>query len=191
MASATSPGPLSTKPLERLRETAEGTSLNRSVGALDLTAFGIGAIIGTGIFVIVGEAIGQSGPALVISFLLAGVTCIFSALSYAELASTIPVCGSAYTYAYATMGELLAWIIGWDLHPRVRRRRSRPWPSAGARTSPSCSTRSSASRLSDSIALPPGDGGDVNVPAAFLVLAVRRRADRRASANRRARTRSW
>jgi len=108
MASVTSTGPLSTKPLERLRETAEGTSLNRSVGALDLTAFGIGAIIGTGIFVIVGEAIGQSGPALVISFILAGVTCIFSALSYAELASTIPVCGSAYTYAYATMGELLA-----------------------------------------------------------------------------------
>jgi APA family basic amino acid/polyamine antiporter len=112
MASVTSPGPLSTKPLEQLRETAEETNLRRSVGALDLTAFGIGAIIGTGIFVIIGEAIGQSGPALVISFLLAGVTCIFSALSYAELASAIPVSGSAYTFAYATMGELLAWIIG-------------------------------------------------------------------------------
>jgi basic amino acid/polyamine antiporter, APA family len=115
MATVTNPGPFATKPLEQLRETAEGTHLHRAVGALDLTALGIGAIIGTGIFVIVGEAIAQSGPALVISFLLAGVTCIFSALSYSELASSIPVSGSAYTYAYATMGELLAWIIGWDL----------------------------------------------------------------------------
>jgi basic amino acid/polyamine antiporter, APA family len=65
--------------------------------------------------VIIGEAIGESGPALVISFMLAGLTCIFSALAYAELASSIPVSGSAYTYAYATMGEFLAWIIGWDL----------------------------------------------------------------------------
>jgi APA family basic amino acid/polyamine antiporter len=85
------------------------------VGALDLTAFGIGAVIGTGIFVIIGEAIADSGPAIVLSFVLAGVTCVFSALAYAELASTIPVSGSAYTYAYATMGEILAWIIDWDL----------------------------------------------------------------------------
>jgi hypothetical protein len=75
----------------------------------------LGAIIGTGIFVILGEAIGDSGPAIVLSFVLAGVTCAFSALSYSELASSIPVSGSAYTYAYSTMGELLAWIIGWDL----------------------------------------------------------------------------
>ena len=72
-------------------------------------------MIGTGIFVIIGEAIGDSGPAIILSFLLAGVTCVFSALSYAELASSIPVSGSAYTYSYATMGELIAWIIGWDL----------------------------------------------------------------------------
>jgi basic amino acid/polyamine antiporter, APA family len=132
MASVTSPGPFATKPVEQLRETAEGSSLHRAVGALDLTALGIGAIIGTGIFVIVGEAIAQSGPALVISFLLAGVTCVFSALSYAELASSIPVSGSAYTYAYATMGELLAWIIGWDLILEY----GPPWPlwqSAGGR----------------------------------------------------------
>ena len=133
MATATRHGAMATKPLERLRETAEGTNLNRSVGALDLTAFGIGAIIGTGIFVIVGEAIAQSGPALVISFLIAGVTCVFSALSYAELASAIPVSGSAYTYAYATMGELLAWIIGWDLLLEYESP-SRPWRWAGART---------------------------------------------------------
>ena len=95
---------------------APGRQLRRSVGALDLTALGIGAIIGTGIFVIIGEgdrrrrarrsSCRSSWPR---------VTCVFSALSYAELASTIPVSGSAYTYAYATLGELVAWIIGWDL----------------------------------------------------------------------------
>jgi basic amino acid/polyamine antiporter, APA family len=171
MASATRPGPLSTKPVERLRETAEGSSLNRSVGALDLTAFGIGAIIGTGIFVIVGEAIGQSGPALVISFILAGVTCIFSALSYAELASTIPVCGSAYTYAYATMGELLAWIIGWDLILEYGVSVAAVAVGWGAYLTELLDSLFGLS-LPDSIVLPPGDGGDVNLPAAFLVLAV-------------------
>ena len=83
------------------------SSLSRSVGALDLTALGIGAIIGTGIFVIIGEAIGKSGPAIILSFVLAGITCLFSALSYAELAAMIPVSGSAYTYSYAT------WASSW------------------------------------------------------------------------------
>src|ERR1051325_7073490 len=104
------------KPAELLvRESRDSEGLRRAVGTLDLTALGIGAIIGTGIFVIIGEAIALSGPAIVVSFVLAGVTCIFSALCYAELASTLPVSGSAYAYAYATMGELIAWIIGWDL----------------------------------------------------------------------------
>src|SRR3954470_18384522 len=115
MATISAPGPFASKPVEELIDTAEGTRLRRAVGALDLTALGIGAIIGTGIFVIIGEAISDSGPAIVLSFVLAGVTCVFSALSYAELASSIPVSGSAYTYSYATMGELVAWIIGWDL----------------------------------------------------------------------------
>jgi basic amino acid/polyamine antiporter, APA family len=113
---APTPGGLFTrKPTGSAGDATSEQGLNRSVGTLDLTALGLGAIIGTGIFVVIGEAIGDSGPAIVLSFLLAGVTCVFSALSYAELASTIPVSGSAYTYAYATMGELLAWIIGWDL----------------------------------------------------------------------------
>src|SRR3954466_1558646 len=111
------PGLFATKPTEQLvaesRDDEHG--LKRAVGALDLTALGIGAIIGTGIFVIIGEAIGDSGPAIVLSFVLAGVTCLFSALSYAELASSLPISGSAYTYSYATLGELAAWIIGWDL----------------------------------------------------------------------------
>ena len=88
-----------TKPVDELVADTEesGSQLNRAVGLLDLTALGIGAIIGTGIFVILGEAIGDAGPAIILSFVLAGVTCAFSALSYAQLASSIPVSGSAYT----------------------------------------------------------------------------------------------
>src|SRR5215210_3436742 len=110
-------GLFATKPVDQLVAATEEeeSQLRRSVGLLDLSALGLGAIIGTGIFVILGEAIGDAGPAIVLSFVLAGLTCAFSALSYAELASTIPVAGSAYTYSYATMGELIAWIIGWDL----------------------------------------------------------------------------
>jgi APA family basic amino acid/polyamine antiporter len=171
MASVASPGPFSTKPVDRLRETAEGTVLNRTVGALDLTALGIGAVIGTGIFVIVGEAIGQSGPALVISFLLAGVTCIFSALSYAELASTIPVSGSAYTYAYATMGELLAWVIGWDLILEYGVSVAAVAVGWGAYLTELLDSLFGIT-IAESIALPPGEGGDANLPAAFLVLAI-------------------
>src|SRR5204862_4213975 len=118
MAIGTRGGLFATKPVDQLvADTKEGVTLNRAVGLLDLTALGIGAIIGTGIFVILGEVVGDAGPAIILSFVLAGVTCVFSALSYAELASTIPVSGSAYTYGYATMGELVAWIIGWGLPP--------------------------------------------------------------------------
>src|ERR1044072_871523 len=115
----TTTGPCAVKDHDRLiadtRTGAEEGHLKRAVGALDLTALGIGAVIGTGIFVIIGEGIGIAGPAVILSFVLAAVTCVFSALCYAELASSIPVSGSAYTYAYATLGELAAWIIGWDL----------------------------------------------------------------------------
>jgi len=106
-----------TKPVDALVGDTEDKEhqLQRSVGVLDLTALGLGAIIGTGIFVVIGEAIGDAGPGIIVSFIIAGVTCAFSALAFAELASTIPVAGSAYTYSYATMGELVAWIIGWDL----------------------------------------------------------------------------
>src|SRR3954467_12891160 len=100
----TTTGPWAVKDHTRLiRETQTGDEeggLKRAVGALDLTALGIGAVIGTGIFVIIGEGIGKAGPAVILSFVLAAVTCVFSALSYAELASSIPVSGSAYTYAY-------------------------------------------------------------------------------------------
>ena len=93
-----------------------GATLRRSLSALNLTALGIGAIIGAGIFVLTGHAAAaNAGPAIVLSFVLGGVACAFAGLCYAEMASTVPIAGSAYTYAYATMGELIAWVIGWDL----------------------------------------------------------------------------
>src|SRR5690349_22474763 len=99
-----------------LDEMAGGERLKRALGPVALTAMGIGAVIGAGIFVATGEAAhNTAGPALMLSYVVAGVTCIFAALCYAEFASMAPVAGSAYTYAYTTMGELLAWIIGWDL----------------------------------------------------------------------------
>jgi APA family basic amino acid/polyamine antiporter len=99
-----------------ITETAEtGHELKKTVSGTQLMAMGIGAIIGTGIFVVTGEGVGVAGPAVILAFVLAAVACAFSALSYAELASSIPVSGSAYTYSYATLGELVAWIIGWDL----------------------------------------------------------------------------
>jgi len=104
------------KAIEDLRKDAERSPLRRALGPLALTALGIGSVIGTGIFVLTGTAASQNaGPALVISMIIAGVGCAFAGLCYAELASMIPVAGSAYTYAYATSGELVAWIIGWDL----------------------------------------------------------------------------
>ena len=99
--------------VEETHET--GHELKRAVSSWQLTAMGVGAIIGTGIFVVIGEGAAIAGPAVILSFALAALACVFSALSYAELASSIPVSGSAYTYTYATLGEIVAWIIGWDL----------------------------------------------------------------------------
>jgi len=105
------------KPLHILLEEAKGENrLRRVLGPFALTSLGVGAIIGTGIFVLTGIAAhDKAGPALILSFAIAGLACVFAALCYAEFASMVPVAGSAYTYAYATLGELFAWIIGWDL----------------------------------------------------------------------------
>ena len=108
-----------TKPIETLMKEAGESGencLKRALGPINLVTLGIGAIIGAGIFVITGQAAAQfAGPAIVISFVLAGIACAFAGLCYAEFASMIPIAGSAYTYSYATLGELTAWIIGWDL----------------------------------------------------------------------------
>jgi APA family basic amino acid/polyamine antiporter len=105
------------KSLEVLLEEMVGENrLRRVLGPISLTSLGVGAIIGAGIFVMTGRAAAvEAGPAIVISYVVAGLGCFFAALCYAEFASTVPVAGSAYTYAYATLGELFAWIIGWDL----------------------------------------------------------------------------
>jgi APA family basic amino acid/polyamine antiporter len=107
-----------TKPLKMLMQEAGETgehSLKRTLGVFQLTALGVGAIIGAGIFVMVGLGAHYAGPGLSLSFVLSGLGCAFAGLCYAEFAAMIPLAGSAYTYAYATLGELLAWIIGWDL----------------------------------------------------------------------------
>src|SRR5262249_12161875 len=110
-------GLFATKSLERLHaEMEDDNRLRRVLGPLSLTSLGIGAIIGAGIFVLTGEiAATGAGPSILISFVITFVCCALAALCYAEFASLVPVAGSAYTYAYATLGELLAWIIGWDL----------------------------------------------------------------------------
>src|SRR6202790_3151287 len=90
-------------------------SLKRTLGPVSLTALGVGAIIGAGIFVLSGLGAHYAGPGLMLSFVLSGLGCAFAGLCYAEFAALIPLAGSAYTYAYAALGELLAWIIGWDL----------------------------------------------------------------------------
>ena len=107
---------LTRKPVHELISEANTGTLHRTLGAFSLTTLGIGAIIGAGIFVITGTAAAQfAGPGLVVSMMIAAVGCAFAGLCYAEFASMIPVAGSAYTYSYATLGELFAWIIGWDL----------------------------------------------------------------------------
>ncbi len=106
-----------TKPLQLLLAEMGGENrLRRVLGPVQLSALGVGAIVGTGIFVLTGVAAhDRTGPALMLSFVVSGIACVFAALCYAEFASMVPVAGSAYTYAYATLGELFAWIIGWDL----------------------------------------------------------------------------
>ena len=103
------------KSIERMLAGAQRAGLKKTLGALDLTFLGVGAIIGTGIFVLTGTGAVQAGPALMMSFILAAIACGLAALAYAEFSSTIPVAGSIYTYSYATLGELAAWVIGWDL----------------------------------------------------------------------------
>jgi len=103
------------KPLDAILATAERKSLHRSLGALQLTLLGIGSVIGTGIFVLTAAGAQKAGPGLMLAFVIAGLVCIVAALCYAEIASMIPVAGSAYTYSYASVGELLAWTVGWAL----------------------------------------------------------------------------
>src|ERR1700721_625272 len=106
------------KPMDWLLNEAKATgerTLKRTLGPVSLTALGVGAVIGAGIFVLSGLGAHYAGPGLMLSFVLSGLGCTFAALCYAEFAAMIPLAGSAYTYAYATLGEIIAWIIGWGL----------------------------------------------------------------------------
>src|SRR3954470_19216109 len=153
-------------------ETHEaGHELKRSVTAIQLTAMGIGAIIGTGIFVVIGKGAGLAGPAVILSFVLAAVACTFSALSYAELASSIPVSGSAYTYSYATMGELVAWVIGWDLILEYGVSVAAVAVGWGGNVNAFLDSAFGV-KLPDAISTSPSEGGVFNLPAVFVVLAI-------------------
>jgi basic amino acid/polyamine antiporter, APA family len=170
---AAGPGIWATKPAEDLiAETHErGAELKRVLGVLDLTALGVGAIVGTGIFVIIGEAASEAGPAVVVAFALAAVSCLFSALAYAELASTIPVSGSAYTYAYATLGEIVAFVIGWDLLLEWGLGAAVVCVGWGQYFNDLLDSGAGVT-LPNAIVRGPLDGGVANVPAVLLVIAV-------------------
>ncbi len=166
--------PFATKSPERLiAETDDrNEQLKKGIGSLDIVALGIGGTIGTGVFVIIGEAIGDTGPAIILSFVLAGLTALFSAFSYAELASAVPVSGSAYTYIYATLGELVAWIIGWDLILEYGLSIAAIASGWGEYLNDLLGHLTGGG-LPNSISVAPGaDGGTVNLPSLALVVAV-------------------
>jgi APA family basic amino acid/polyamine antiporter len=159
------------KPLDAILATAEKKSLHRSLGAFQLTMLGVGAIIGTGIFVLTAEAAQKAGPGMMLAFIIAGAVCAVAALCYAEMASMVPVSGSAYTYSYAVMGELLAWMVGWALVLEYA-------VAAGAVSVGWSGYFVGLLReffglnLPDAWTLGPIDGGIMNVPAFLIALLV-------------------
>ncbi|MET9325723.1 amino acid permease [Tsukamurella sp. NPDC003166] len=160
------------KPVDRiLADSAaehEGPQLKRSMGLGHLTALSIGASLGTGIFVILGEATPKAGPSVIIAFVLAAVTALFSALSYAEMAGTIPVSGSSYSYAYATIGELFAWVCGWCLLLEYGVSVAAVAVGWGQYINELLRSLFDV-ELPAAIAAPPGDGGIVNIPSMVIV----------------------
>jgi len=157
------------KPADHLKKEGEGGELKRSMGLLALTFFSVGSIVGTGIFVILGEAVPLAGPAVILSFVLAAITCAFSAFSYAELAGSIPVSGSSYSYAYATLGELVAWICGWCLMLEYGVSVAAVAVGWGQYLNEFLLTF--GVQIPETFAGPPGEGGLINIPAMIVVLA--------------------
>jgi basic amino acid/polyamine antiporter, APA family len=149
----------------------EGEQLKKTIGPVALTALGVGAIIGTGIFVVIGQGAGLAGPGVVLAFVLAGVTCAFSALSYAELAAAVPVSGSAYTFSYATLGELIAFIIGWDLILEYGVSVAAVAVGWGGNINEFLKSAFDFA-LPDAISKSPSDGGVFNIPAVVVVLGI-------------------
>ncbi len=153
-----------------LAETRAGgpDTLKRTMGLTALTMFSVGSIVGTGIFVILGVAVPQAGPAIIVSFLLAGLTCAFSALSYAEMAGSIPISGSSYSYTYATMGEFIAWICGWCL--MLEYGVSVAAVAVGWGQYINELANLVGINLPPAFVQPPGEGGTVNIPAMVVVI---------------------
>ncbi|MDI3420171.1 amino acid permease [Streptomyces luteolus] len=147
----------------------EGGTLRRSLSMWQLTMISIGATLGTGIFVVLGEAVPKAGPAVTLSFVIAGLTALFSALSYAELAGTIPVSGSSYSYAYATMGELVAWVCGWCLVLEYGVSVAAVAVGWGEYLNELLAGTIGVT-IPDVLSAPPGDGGIFNLPALIVVL---------------------
>jgi basic amino acid/polyamine antiporter, APA family len=167
------PGLFATRDVSSLlTETHEtGHELKRAVSSWQLTAMGVGAIIGTGIFVVIGEGAAIAGPSVILSFGLAALACVFSALSYAELASSIPVSGSAYTYTYATLGEIVAWIIGWDLILEYGVSVAAVAVGWGGNFNEFLENAFGVA-LPAAISAPPSEGGIFNLPAVIIVFLI-------------------
>src|ERR1700759_2236305 len=162
-----------TKSLSRIVAESEGSKvhLSRTLGPVNLVALGIGAIIGAGLFSLTGiAAADNAGPAVVLSFVVAAIGCAFAGMCYSEFSTMIPIAGSAYTYAYATMGELLAWIIGWDLVLE--------YATGAATVSVSWSKYLLKLLETFTIHIPgaltkgPFEGGMINLPAIFIIVAM-------------------
>src|SRR2546429_8898735 len=147
-------------------------TLKRTLGASSLVMLGIGGIIGAGIFVRTAAAIAErSGPSVVLAFVVAGIGCAFAGLCYAEFASMVPIAGSAYTYGYATMGELVAWIIGWDLILEYGVSVAAVAVGWGGNLNAFLDSAFGV-KLPNAIAHSPSDGGVFNLPAVFIVFAI-------------------
>lgn len=159
-----------TKPIEAALEEVSGGEdpLRRSMGLIPLTMFSVGSIVGTGIFVILGVAIPEAGPGVIVSFALAGITCTFSALSYAEMAGSIPISGSSYSYTYSTMGEFVAWVCGWCL--MLEYGVSVAAVAVGWGQYINKLFELGGINLPIELTGPPGGGGIINIPAMVVVL---------------------
>ncbi len=155
------------KPIDQL--THPGSEMRRTLGVGHLTMISIGATLGTGIFVVLGEAVPLAGPAIVVSFVLAGITALFSALSYAELAGLIPASGSSYSYTYATLGEIVAWVCGWCLVLEYGVSVAAVAVGWGQYVNELLHLLTGL-RIPDVLSQPPGDGGIVNIPAVLVVV---------------------
>ncbi|MGW6930421.1 amino acid permease [Lentzea sp. NPDC054927] len=155
------------KPIDQL--THPGSELKRTMGVGHLTMISIGATLGTGIFVVLGQAVPKAGPAIVVSFVLAGITALFSALSYAELAGLIPASGSSYSYTYATLGEIVAWVCGWCLVLEYGVSVAAVAVGWGQYINELLHLVTGL-RIPDVLSQPPSAGGIVNIPAVLVVV---------------------